>query len=129
MNLSFTTDLTAIHCGECGGTYAIDSRYYRQRQQGGGYWNCPYCQIIWGFSKDASETVKLKRKLENIEAVAERERSWRKDTERRLSATRGVVTRIKNRVSNGVCPCCNRHFRNLYKHMESKHPNYVKSEK
>lgn len=30
------------------------------------------------------------------------------------------------RVSNGVCPCCNRSFVNLQRHMKTKHPEHVK---
>lgn len=54
--------------------------------------------------------------------------SWRKSSEtnaRRLSAQRGVTTRIKNRVKHGVCPCCQRTFRQLAAHMKSKHPDFV----
>ncbi len=49
-------------------------------------------------------------------------------TERRLNATNGVVTRIKNRVGHGVCPCCNRTFTDLQRHMHSKHPTFPKAE-
>lgn len=31
---------------------------------------------------------------------------------------------IKKRVGNGVCPCCNRTFENLSRHMSCKHPEY-----
>lgn len=44
--------------------------------------------------------------------------------DRRLSATRGVVTKIKNRVGGGVCPCCNRTFSALAHHMKTKHPEF-----
>jgi hypothetical protein len=27
-------------------------------------------------------------------------------------------------VANGVCPCCNRTFQNLARHMAGKHPDY-----
>lgn len=47
---------------------------------------------------------------------------------RQLSAARGQVTRIKNRVGNGVCPCCNRSFGNLHRHMQTKHPGWKKPE-
>lgn len=43
-----------------------------------------------------------------------------------VNAERSAKTRIKNRVANGVCPCCTRSFSNLRRHMESKHPNYTK---
>lgn len=39
--------------------------------------------------------------------------------------TKGVVTRTRNRIANGVCPCCDRSFTNLQRHMASKHPDYA----
>ena len=129
--LTVETKLKTIHCGKCGGTYAIDARYHQTKRTEGGFWHCPYCACKWGFSAEASELAKLTRRLEYQEAETERERAWRRNeqdrhayTQRRLAATQGVVTRTKNRVSKGVCPCCNRHFTNLQRHMASKHPDY-----
>lgn len=126
------TSLETVHCGECGGTYAIDERYHRQRREKGGFWNCPYCKCSWGFRKEETELAKLKHKLEHQEASTERERKWRREekerhehTQRRLSATQGVVTRTKNRIGKGVCPCCNRTFQDLQRHMSTKHPDYA----
>lgn len=33
-------------------------------------------------------------------------------------------TKLK-RLSNGVCPCCNRSFHNLHQHMKKQHPEQV----
>ena len=38
---------------------------------------------------------------------------------------KGQVTRIKKRVANGVCPCCNRTFKDLAAHMSTQHPDYI----
>jgi hypothetical protein len=74
-------------------------------------------------------------RLSQVEADArwqreqkDREREAKEQAERRLSATRGVVTRIRNRVANGVCPCCNRTFADLHRHMASQHPEFVEME-
>lgn len=40
-------------------------------------------------------------------------------------AMRGQVTKLKKRVANGVCPCCNRSFANLQRHMSGQHPDYT----
>lgn len=45
--------------------------------------------------------------------------------ERRTSAARGQITKIKNRIGRGVCPCCNRSFENLARHMGSEHPTFT----
>lgn len=41
-------------------------------------------------------------------------------------ATRGHLTRQKKRVAAGVCPCCNRSFKDLARHMAGQHPDYGK---
>lgn len=79
-----------------------------------------------------TEEDKLRRERDRLaQRIAEkqdeinRQREMREATERQLSATRGVVTRIKNRVGHGVCPCCNRTFGDLSRHMATKHPTYA----
>jgi hypothetical protein len=31
---------------------------------------------------------------------------------------------MRKRIQSGVCPCCNRTFENLGRHMKSKHPAF-----
>ncbi|WP_165394478.1 helix-turn-helix domain-containing protein [Pseudoxanthomonas winnipegensis] len=35
---------------------------------------------------------------------------------------------MRQRVMNGVCPCCNRTFENLRRHMHDKHPEFGQPE-
>ena len=84
------------------------------------------------FAEGETEADKLRRERDRLaQRVAERDdeikrqREMREGVVRQLSATRGVVTRIKNRVGHGVCPCCNRSFGDLYRHMSTKHPGYA----
>ena len=123
--ISVAVVLTEIHCGECGGTYAINERYRKQRQEKSGFWMCPYCRCEWGYPKDGSENEKLRRELE-----AERQRKARALEEaNRLRAEAEKATkqrdRLKRRVANGVCPCCTRTFVNLGRHMATKHPEFT----
>ena len=73
-----------------------------------------------------SEAEKLKAQLEVKERALEWERARVKRAEKQVSVFKGKVTRIKNRVGNGVCPCCNRTFQNLMAHMKTQHPAYAK---
>jgi hypothetical protein len=75
------------------------------------------------------------KRTKNLEAAlkteTENSKWWREhaqSTARSLSATRGQITKIKNRISKGVCPCCNRQFEDLHSHMQEKHPNYSGTE-
>lgn len=56
------------------------------------------------------------------------EREAKEAEQRKNTATRGVVTRMKNRSANGVCLCCNRTFSDLQKHMKTKHPEFKKKD-
>lgn len=121
-------ELERIACGECGGAYALNARYVQQRREEGGFWNCPYCQCNWGFPRNGSELARLKRKLEYTEADAMAAREQRDRNERRRRAEKAAKTRLRNRVANGVCPCCSRHFTNLERHIQSQHPEFTGNE-
>lgn len=87
------------------------------------------------FPQGETEEAKLRRERDRLaQRLAEKddrireERDLREAAERRTAAAHGQVTKIKNRVGHGVCPCCNRTFENLARHMLSKHPDQVKPE-
>lgn len=69
-----------------------------------------------------SEAQRLKKQLE-IERL-EHEKQMQANTNRLLDEinTRKKAERQLKRVHNGVCPCCNRSFVNLQRHMKTKHP-------
>ncbi len=117
--LDIEIQLTTVNCGACGGTYAINSRYHKQKQDYGGFWSCPYCQTQWGFGKTKIE--ELEKQLKREQWAKETARHERDQFKNQARAEKAAKTRIKNRVHKGVCPHCNRHFANLQQHMETKH--------
>jgi hypothetical protein len=83
------------------------------------------------FREGESEEDRLRRELQRAQQrLAEKDdaiaatREERDAAERRASAARGQVTKLKNRAAKGVCPCCSRHFTNLERHMTTKHPDF-----
>lgn len=71
-----------------------------------------------------------------------KEQRLRQDAERKLrdkenELAQAVASKIQveqqlkkasaklKRVEKGVCPCCNRTFSNLQRHMQTKHPNTI----
>lgn len=127
-----TETLTKISCGLCGGVYAISERYRRECQEEALCWHCPYCNKEWGYPGE-TELAKERKKAKRERERADRTEAWLRDEKVRhrgttlsLTATKGVVTRTKNRIKNGVCPCCKRSFENLQRHMKTKHPRYIK---
>lgn len=116
-------------CSECGVTYYFPEDWATRAKQEGKSWKCPNGHSQW---YGEGENDKLRRERDQLkQRIAQKEdhiahlRDSRDHTERRLHATKGVVTRIKNRVGRGVCPCCNRTFENLHRHMAGQHPNYI----
>lgn len=118
---------------DCRADIALSDAFYdtlkRQREEGTFY--CPYGHAQHFVSGETPEQ-KLRRERDRLaQQIAERDDAVRQQArradqaERRLSATRGVVTRIRNRVGRGVCPCCSRSFSNLANHMQTKHPDYA----
>lgn len=116
-------------CWKCDVLFQITETLHTRRKNDGEEFYCPNGHVN---VYTETEAMKLRRERDRLaQRVAEkddeiaRQRDMREQTERQLSATRGVVTRIKNRVGHGVCPCCNRTFGDLSKHMATKHPTYA----
>jgi DNA repair exonuclease SbcCD ATPase subunit len=90
-----------------------------------------YCPNGHTMNWDMSEADRLREQIKQLEMAkdrVEREKRWaeqgRDHAQRSANAHKGHVTRLKRRVMNGVCPCCNRSFENLARHMRSKHPDF-----
>ncbi len=116
-----TQVLTALTCWVCGIHFALPEEYERKRAEDGKAWYCPNGDKI---SYGPSLVEQERKRAERAEARAVHERDQRQAAERSAAAYKGQVTRLKTRASAGVCPCCNRSFENVRRHMESKHPDY-----
>ena len=66
-----------------------------------------------------------RRRAEMAEAAARLNRERANAAERSRAAYKGVATRQRNRIARGVCPCCNRYFEPMARHMAEKHPDYA----
>lgn len=124
---------TLIHeaCIHCGGSFGLDQDHSAALHRNKGTpFHCTHC------GKRMIYTGKTQLDLAREEAAAERARREMAEqslaharvrmerVERSRSAIRGVLTRTKKRVANGVCPCCQRHFTALERHMKTNHPDY-----
>jgi len=117
-------------CGHCGVVWGVPASLIAVRQKDHLGWRCPNGHS-WVFLGE-NEEEKLRRQLKEERDRLSRERSRHDQTradrdhaKASLRSTKGVVTRIKRRVANGVCPCCNRSFKDLARHMQGQHPDWV----
>lgn len=83
------------------------------------------------YSNDDNDIEKMRRQRDRLKQSAAHLEDMRKQAndradaaERSASAYKGAATRLKNRAKAGVCPCCNRTFQNLARHMKSQHPDH-----
>lgn len=133
-----TETFHVIGCASCGSNFGInDALYRRAARQAIGHIYCPSCgrQNHWSESDDKKRIRELEESLKRESAAKMRERQSHdqtktelRETEARRRAEKAAKTRIKNRVANGVCPCCNRTFQDLHRHMTTKHPEYAKTD-
>lgn len=126
----FATDhnLEVVTCPSCRIVYAIpaslasSARAYPGNRVNGWTICCPMGHD-WHYT-GKSVTEKLEEERRRSKAT----RDLLDHEQRSHAATRGHLTRAKKRISGGVCPCCNRTFQELARHMETMHPGYGKAE-
>jgi hypothetical protein len=127
--LTYSGTLTTLTCW-CGTRHAVPTelREFQLRQHNNGERDVTgiYCPL--GHSHIPSgkgEAEVLRERLERERQSLRATRDLLEHEERSHAATRGHLTRTKKRVAHGVCPCCNRTFKQLSAHMKNKHPGYV----
>lgn len=129
-NITLEQTLTfRLHtCGDCGITYAMETRFYKQKLSDRTTFYCPngHGRMFTGES-DEEKAKRYKRLYDNAETRLTQAHDQLDAAERSRNAYKGQVTKIKRRVGKGVCPCCNRFFRELGAHMTDKHPDYAES--
>lgn len=101
---------------------------YQQRAHNDGDKNVQsiYCPLGHGHVPAGKGEAQLEReRRERAEARAQAIQDQLDSEKRSHAASKGQLTKAKKRVGNGVCPCCNRHFVNVERHMATKHPDYA----
>lgn len=121
--LTYTGQLVVQDCCTCGMTFAVPKDFDRRRVEDKKNFYCPagHPQSYTG----KTEEQKQRERADRLERqLANRDEDLRA-TRASLIATKGVLTKTKKRVANGVCPCCKRTFADLARHMSGQHPDYV----
>lgn len=124
--------METILCTRCGLLYALPEALIdaaRKKGHGEITWRCPNqgCAENWGYHGTSDAEKRAEKAEADAKWYAERhqaERDLREHTEHKLRAQKGATTRARKRHAAGVCPCCNRTFQQLTRHMATKHPDY-----
>ena len=126
------TEITfvAVTCGECGCTFGLLEHHYKELADSNGSFCCPNGHGRRFTGETAAQ--KAARLEKALQFAQEDKIFWRDEAEARakeLQYKKASLTKLKNRVAKGICPCCNRGFTNLQRHMETQHPDYLAEEK
>lgn len=130
-----TQDVIMVHlvqekCITCGVIWGVPSDYQSRRKQDHNNFYCPNGHTQCYIGK--SDAERLREELDRVKAgnaslhdVLTRKNEQLQEKDYRIRSLKGAKTRIENRVKNGVCPCCNRTFKNLAAHFKTQHPDML----
>lgn len=124
-----TVTLETATCYSCGTVFAVAGNLLRRFKDTGDTFYCPlgHGQV---FTKTTQQKLdealaQARRARQEAEARIGAIRDQAEAAERSNRALRGQNTKLRKRVSAGVCPCCNRSFQNLARHMTGQHPGFA----
>lgn len=133
MTQTYIATVTVIECGKCGVAFGMTEDFIRERKRDKRTWYCPngHPRYYPGPTPEQEQIAAAERA-----AAAERRARERAEFERDRARTdahgkaillgkaKAKLARVEERVAHGVCPCCNRTFKQLAAHMARKHPDY-----
>lgn len=119
-SLQFETE----ECYKCGVLFAVTrdlrENWLRDKTQF-------YCPNGHPQSYTESTADKLRKELAAKEQALAWEKARTASLDQQLMKERKATAKLKRRISVGVCPCCQRTVSQLARHMQAKHPDYVKA--
>jgi len=114
--------VTCCNCGvEFAMTYELQKRKLDRRGSDNPFY-CPNGHKQWYSGK--SEAEKLRDELARKEELLDSTRQHNQRLQNERAALAKAHNKMRARIANGVCPCCNRTFQNLMQHMRTEHPDF-----
>lgn len=122
-----------LNCHNCGILFGAPDAWVAERRADTRVFYCPNGHSA--VFKESTAT-KLQRRIDEMKqqaASAEQALQARLNearhaglvAEKALASETRKRRRIEKRVAAGVCPCCNRTFEDLHRHMQTKHKDYA----
>lgn len=115
-----------MRCGECAIEFYVPDWFYKERKEEGEGWSCPngHRRIFKEPEIDQLRRERDRLKQETARLEDEAKKAWGVAAAERLQAEKAKkeTAKVKKRAISATCPCCNRSFANVARHMKSKHP-------
>lgn len=123
ITITRNTKIEILDCCACGYPIALTEDHERRLREKGTQFYCPagHPQVF-----KRTEVMRLREQLEAATARAAKQEALARDAELRAKSARLQINRMNKRAAAGVCPCCNRTFQQLARHMTAKHPDFQK---
>lgn len=122
-------EFTPTVCAACGVRFCMTAHLENERRLDGGTFFCPnghslhYSRSHIGKLREEADGLRRERdRLKQDQARLEQELAAAQAAERNAVA---AAERVRNRAKAALCPCCNRSFSQLARHMKLKHPELV----
>lgn len=119
--IDLLTSYSTVTCchDSCGMTFAVPDSWETNRRRNHTWWYCPNGhKQHWSGESDLE---KYQRLFHREQSRHDQTQAELRETEARRRGEKAAKTRIKNRISKGICIHCNRSFEDLRRHMETKH--------
>jgi len=125
----FTNGLVLIECANCHMNFGVTEAFQKARRDDHKGFTCPngHSNYYSGHSEEEKlrlERDRLKQQLAQRDDEITNQRRRKEHAQRSAQTYKGHLTRVKKRVAHGVCPCCNRTFANVARHMATQHKDY-----
>lgn len=135
--VNYETRMHIVECWDCAVDFGVGADFVKRRREDGRVWYCPNGHgNYYNKGKTAEQVAREKAEAERDAArsLAQREsrRREQSDAQARLAdyqrrAAKGQLTKTRKRIAAGVCPCCNRTFQNVARHIAGQHPDFVEA--
>jgi predicted RNA-binding Zn-ribbon protein involved in translation (DUF1610 family) len=119
--------LYVFDCPNCGVIFGVDQTYDQRRRNDKQTFHCPngHSMSYSGPTKAEKDAKEAKARADRLAASLTAEQDQRRAAEREAAKSKASEVRIRWRIGNGVCPCCNRTFTALAAHVATKHPEFA----
>lgn len=115
-----------MQCGTCGVWHTFPNTIWDHCYREGGHWTCPNGHSRgWAQGAEKEEKAVLRRERDRLAQDAARLHDEIAEQNRKIAEIQKKYQQVRQRAVSGVCPCCNRTFANVQRHMASKHKNVV----
>ncbi|PZE33973.1 hypothetical protein DEJ21_14080 [Curtobacterium sp. MCSS17_006] len=127
-----TITLTTIECANCHMTFGVPELWEKDRRRKHDGFYCPNGHpLVFNGESDVDKERRLRKAAERSRDYARVAREAAEDqaaaAERSSRSYRGHLTRLRNKIANGVCPVpnCRRSFQNVREHIAGQHPEWA----